>query len=317
MPTYTQQEIEDHYRRLPETLRDQLMSVENAERIFESGKKFGLTVEQIGYLAEESGFVVLGLTHPKDFVRHISERMGIDIEKSKAIAREINHQMFFPLREMLKNAHQFELTQEQIQQPPPPLPPPSRPDIRPPVIPVPAPRSASQSTPTPSPAPSKPPLPSPPIVPPKPPIPPSILSKSAIIPQPLAPLPSSTLQQQKQEIPRPSPMLPKTIDIIKPTSPQAPSQIMQQKLLEEREKKVMPIQPETEKIKGSIFAPASAPIDAKKEEPKIIQQAPSAQPPQIPTPPSQTSTSTPSPTANQNQTKSAYPSSDPYREPVE
>lgn len=310
MPTYTQQEIEDHYRRLPETLRDQLMSVENAERIFESGKKFGLTVEQIGYLAEESGFVVLGLTHPKDFVRHISERMGIDIEKSKAIAREINHQVFFPLREMLKNAHQFELTQEQIQQPPPPLPSSSRPDIRPPSTPLPMP------PPAPTPAPLKPSL-SPPILPSKPPVLPPIPPQS-VMPAPLAPLPSSTLQEQKPSIPRPFPTLPPTINnIVKPASPPTPSQIMQQKLLEEHEKKTTPIQPESEKMKESIFAPASVPAETKKEGPKIIQQTPSIQPPQAPTPASQASTPAPTPTTNQSQVKSTHSGADPYREPIE
>ncbi|MDP3769422.1 MAG: hypothetical protein U1A25_03180 [Candidatus Sungbacteria bacterium] len=308
MAIYTQQEIEDHYRRLPETLRDQLISVENAERIFESGKKFGLNIEQIGYLAEESGFVVLGLTHPKDFVRHLSEHLGVDIEKSKAIAREINHQVFFPLREMLKNAHQFELTQEQIQEPPPPLPTVSRSDIRPPTTPPPSPLATP--TPIPTPTPLKPIMPpSAPITPPLRPLMPPPTSRQPSAPVPLAPLPSSSIQEQKTEAMRPpSPLSTKTADIIKPISPPAPSQIMQQKLLEEREKKTTPIQPDAEKIKGSIFAPPSVPAETKKEDPKIVQQTPSFQAPQVPTPPALPATAP---------IKPVYPNKDPYREPIE
>ena len=122
MTPYTPQEVEEHFQRLPEPLKEAMMSVENSERIFEVGKKFALTVEQIGFLAEESGYVVLGLTHPQDFVARLGQHMRVDADKAKNIAQEINHRVFFPLREGLKAAHQFELTQEQIQQPPPPIP---------------------------------------------------------------------------------------------------------------------------------------------------------------------------------------------------
>lgn len=117
MTPYDPQEVEERFQRLPEPLKDAMLSVENSERIFEVGKKFALTVEQIGFLAEESGYVVLGLTHPNDFVGRLSQHLRVDGAKAKAIAQVINHQIFFPLREILKNTHQFELTQEQIQEP--------------------------------------------------------------------------------------------------------------------------------------------------------------------------------------------------------
>lgn len=306
MSTYTTEQIEEHFQRLPPPLRDHMMSVENSERIFETGKKFGLTIEQIGFLAEESGYVVLGLTHPKDFVSHVSEHLHIDMEKAKNIAREINHQIFFPLREMLKTAHNFELTQEQIQQPPPllsslPQPGVQTPPTIKPVVPPAAPSPSISATPSLSPSPSPqttaPPLKTPPIVAPRP------LSPS---PSPITSLPPSTLQQQKPAPIRPSPDLPpKTADIIKQPSPPPPSQMMQQKILQEMEKKLPVIQTDADRMKESIFAPPSAPA------------APPAQTPAVPPKTSPQSPAPKIPPVAPPASPPSYPNKDPYREPIE
>ena len=216
MPTYTPEEIEQRFARLPEPLKDEMMSVENSERIFEAGKKFGLTIEQIGFLAEEAGYVVLGLTHPNNFVQRLKDHLRVDEEKAKIIAREINHQVFFPLREMLKNTHQFELTQEQIQASPPPLPPVPR--VQPPAAKIPP----------------APPIPAPPILPVKIPTPPTVppvsLPKSPLMQTPVSPPPSITkLPAQKTNAPIFPPLPPRMpkpiiLPLIKPPLPPADSQ---------------------------------------------------------------------------------------------
>ena len=252
MTPYTPQEVEEHFQRLPEPLKEAMMSVENSERIFEVGKKFALTVEQIGFLAEESGYVVLGLTHPQDFVARIEQHLRVDADKAKNIAQEINHKVFFPLREALKSAHQFELTQEQIQQPPPPIPAaprapvppaaipvtptlkpampsvtpvsplePAMPSAAPPIILKPAPVPlAPQSTPakvlpkvT---APAQPPASPPPVPPARPSVPP-----------PLPPLVLSTIQERKpgpsaQPATPAAPIAPRSAEGIKPKEPMTP-----------------------------------------------------------------------------------------------
>ncbi|MEK9195344.1 MAG: hypothetical protein AAB975_03130, partial [Patescibacteria group bacterium] len=195
------------FARLPEPLKDEMMSVENSERIFEAGKKFGLTIEQIGFLAEEAGYVVLGLTHPNDFVGRLKDHLRVDEEKAKTIAQQINHQVFFPLREILKTTHQFELTQEQIQASPPPIP--AIPHAQP-IIPKtpPTPQSDIRPIGRPTPVisvPSVPPAKNPPQMP----TPPAPIVKPPVIPtpasQPLAP-PIPPLSVQKvQKIPTPIP----------------------------------------------------------------------------------------------------------------
>lgn len=115
MPKYTQKELEERYQKLPEVLKDALFSVEVANKIFETGKKYGLTIEKTGFLGEETGYVILGLTRPREFVQILSDRLEADEDEAREIASDINHQIFFPIREQLKSAHQLEISEEEIQ----------------------------------------------------------------------------------------------------------------------------------------------------------------------------------------------------------
>lgn len=113
--TYTKEELQDQYEKLPDALKDAIFSTEVAEKIFETGKKHGLTIEKIGFLAEETGRVILGLTRPQEFVLILAERLGATADAAQKIASDINHQIFFPLREVLKTAHQIEVGETAIQ----------------------------------------------------------------------------------------------------------------------------------------------------------------------------------------------------------
>lgn len=115
MPPYSQKELEERFRRLPPELRSALFGVDVAETMSEIGKKYGLNIEQTGFVAEETGYVILGLRRPQEFTRAISERLKIDIEKTRNIAHDINLEIFAPLRESLKTAHQFDVSMGEIQ----------------------------------------------------------------------------------------------------------------------------------------------------------------------------------------------------------
>ncbi|MFY9462669.1 MAG: hypothetical protein WAP52_00600 [Candidatus Sungiibacteriota bacterium] len=115
MPKYTKEQLEAQYEKLPDVLKDAIFSVEIAEKMFELGKKHGLTMEKTGFAAEETGFVILGLLPPREFAASLASRLDIDKEKSLALASDINHQVFFPLREALKDAHQIEVGESVIQ----------------------------------------------------------------------------------------------------------------------------------------------------------------------------------------------------------
>ncbi len=115
MGKYTKQQLEERYTRLPPILQETLFSPEVAEKLFEIGKKNGITIEKIGFAAEETGFVILGLTRPREFVSELASRLEVDDDTARKIALDISHQIFFPLREALKQTHQIEIGEEAIQ----------------------------------------------------------------------------------------------------------------------------------------------------------------------------------------------------------
>jgi hypothetical protein len=113
--TYSRKEIEERYNHLPGVLQDALFDVDAAEKIFEIGRKHGLTIEKIGFLAEETGYIIMGFMHPREFVNSLAERLELDSGKARLIASDVNHQIFSPLRQSLKETHQMEVTEEEFQ----------------------------------------------------------------------------------------------------------------------------------------------------------------------------------------------------------
>lgn len=100
-----QEELLKRYEALPQDLKDTMMSVETAETIFEIGKKFGLNIEKTGKLAEEIGFVILGVIPSKDFIGDLKDILEVDGDKALGVAAEANHRIFLKIRDALKTMH--------------------------------------------------------------------------------------------------------------------------------------------------------------------------------------------------------------------
>ncbi|MBI2640855.1 MAG: hypothetical protein HYW91_03165, partial [Candidatus Sungbacteria bacterium] len=111
MKTYSQEELTEHYDKLPEILKDAMYSSDIASKMVAVGKKFGLTIEKIGIMAEQTGYIVLGLVRPGEFIQILADALGIGADKASEIAKEINSQVLYPLREALKATHQIEISE--------------------------------------------------------------------------------------------------------------------------------------------------------------------------------------------------------------
>ena len=105
---YTRQQLQEKYEKLPEDLKNAIFSVETADIIQKISKKYGLQIDQMGELASETGLVMMGLTHPKDYIKNLSGRLGVDIDTAKKIAQEVNSEIFLPVKEHLKKIHGIE-----------------------------------------------------------------------------------------------------------------------------------------------------------------------------------------------------------------
>lgn len=102
---YTQEQIVEKYYSLPQDLRTAMASVESAKIIQQIEKKHKLNIAQAGELASETGFVLMGLTRPENFIRNLSERLEVATQKAKEIALDVNAQIFSRVKESLKKLH--------------------------------------------------------------------------------------------------------------------------------------------------------------------------------------------------------------------
>lgn len=123
MSKFTQEQLKEIYKKLPGDLKDAIFSVDSAKIIQETGKKYGLTIDKIGELADETGLVMLGLSAPSQFIPNLAVRLNVNKETARKIAADINTQIFAKVRESLKKVHGIAQTTEGVGAPPPPPPP--------------------------------------------------------------------------------------------------------------------------------------------------------------------------------------------------
>ncbi len=97
--------LNDIFDNLPEDLKDAIASVDSAEAIFETSKKYNLHVDQTAILGQETGLVLLGVSDPMEFVGSIVARLGIDKNKASNIVMEINEKIFAKVKESLRAIH--------------------------------------------------------------------------------------------------------------------------------------------------------------------------------------------------------------------
>jgi len=114
-----------------------MTGVSTAEVIYSVGQKHGLNVEQIGLLAEEVGFIMLGMVGASDFITNLQTLLDIPQEKAGEIAQEINHKIFLPIREELRGIYGMNISEEIATTAPTPPVPQATPKSTPPARPAP------------------------------------------------------------------------------------------------------------------------------------------------------------------------------------
>lgn len=106
---YTIQQLMEKHDNLPADVKSSIFSADVEKALTAIGEKYSLHIDQIGELMEEVDLVMLGITHSKDFIRNLYERLDVgDKEKVRQIAHEVNEQVFAKIRESLKQIHHVE-----------------------------------------------------------------------------------------------------------------------------------------------------------------------------------------------------------------
>lgn len=118
----TREQKLEKYKKLPDDLKETIMSVGTSEKFYAVGQKHQLNIEQVEILSKQAGLVMLGFEHPSKFIGNIAKALDVPEERARAIAQDVNAQIFQPVRESLKKIHGIE---PQSPPPKPTIPPPS------------------------------------------------------------------------------------------------------------------------------------------------------------------------------------------------
>ncbi|TSC68383.1 MAG: metalloproteinase, extracellular matrix glycoprotein VMP23 [Parcubacteria group bacterium Gr01-1014_72] len=103
---YTKERIEVAYAKVPASVKQAVTSVDVAQKLQEIGQTFGLHIDQIGAVASESGLLMVGLTHPGDFIGHLETRLRTSREKATLIGKAVNEGVFREIRDALHEIHE-------------------------------------------------------------------------------------------------------------------------------------------------------------------------------------------------------------------
>lgn len=102
MSKHTNEELMARYKTLPKELQEAILSVDTSKAIQEIGKKYGLAIDKIGALADETSSVMLGFERADNFVSNLNRHLGTGAETAAKIGAEINSAVFSKIRSSLR-----------------------------------------------------------------------------------------------------------------------------------------------------------------------------------------------------------------------
>ncbi len=100
--TYTQEQIDAQYQKLPNAIKHVIFDVATAEKIFDTGQKYGLHIDQVGILADEVTYIMLGLTPASQFPQELQQKIGVGAGVATALGQDLNQAIFLPIREAMQ-----------------------------------------------------------------------------------------------------------------------------------------------------------------------------------------------------------------------
>ncbi len=102
---YTEEQIKELFEKLPADVQEATSSVGVANILQKTGEKYRLHVDKIDELFDETTLVMLGPTHPQDYLANLKRRLQIPDDMARDLVADVNEQIFKPIRESLKKIH--------------------------------------------------------------------------------------------------------------------------------------------------------------------------------------------------------------------
>lgn len=98
--------INTNFHALPDNLRMHIASIRTAETIRIIGQKHQIPEDQIPQLSYIIAMILSGEINIVDFVKTLQEKCRLKEEPARQLARDINQEIFLPVKESLKKIHQ-------------------------------------------------------------------------------------------------------------------------------------------------------------------------------------------------------------------
>lgn len=106
MPNKIPSQIIERYNSLAEELKEALFSGTTSDIISRICDFYHLSDEKADALTLLVGDVLMGFTHYNDFSKALAEKMGGNIMVAQSIGKEIDREIFLPLRKFLREVYQ-------------------------------------------------------------------------------------------------------------------------------------------------------------------------------------------------------------------
>ena len=98
-------EIQTNFHALADELRTHFASMETAKAISIIGAKHQFAQDKIQQLSYIAAMILLAETNIVDFVKTLQEKCGLKEKPARQLARDLNQEIFLPVKESLKKLH--------------------------------------------------------------------------------------------------------------------------------------------------------------------------------------------------------------------
>lgn len=99
---YTQEQLDEKYKTLPQDLKDAIDSVEIGDLVAKIGDENNLMLDQSAELMDQTALVMLGIISSEEFSNNLVKKLQISDDKANVIGAEINDKIFNKIRESLQ-----------------------------------------------------------------------------------------------------------------------------------------------------------------------------------------------------------------------
>ncbi|KKS45440.1 MAG: hypothetical protein UV10_C0025G0007, partial [Candidatus Azambacteria bacterium GW2011_GWA1_42_19] len=102
---YTKENLIEKFNAVPKNIQGLIVDESFGPAITFLCKGLGVDAVKALDVEDEVLHVLVGISHPKDFIRNIQAKIGVDEEKARAIAEKVNDEIFQLVKESLKVVH--------------------------------------------------------------------------------------------------------------------------------------------------------------------------------------------------------------------